>query len=925
MCRKYSNCQPLLSGLGPCWSGARTTCAVVVLFLLSLVAAVPVDAQVLVHTEILDGNISDVAMSGDTAVISSGTVEIYSRTDGRLEFSQELRRNGAAVQGRVAIDGSFIAVRSGLSVFVFEKVGSDWIYSQELTIPRSVLGLHPISGYTPLAITMTGDEIATGTGFRNQFHGRTTLSIFKRNGVLDDGLAKWELDEHLVPIPGSYFVSLSLENDFLLVATYNWNQVFLYERSVSGWAVRETFPFRYYPTLSASVLLNSGKAYYFDPHLGKVLVYSISSNPATLVQEVQTPFADPYGASDIAKSGDRLFLTRIGRYQTGNGTLGYEVRNDSLVNAIRLRQPSDDTARCCVGVEYEDGLLVAYAERYLFHYDTTREPFYPELIFPEDGATGVNREKTTLRWSAVENATSYRVQVWRPDAPYSVRVNEVVTDSFYTLSLPVYDELYSWWVKAETTSGNSEWSEQFSFHSDSESIDNPIWDERYDQLGPDSTVRVIASTKSGLVVGGDFQYVGAKRLPFVARWTGFNWAEVDGGLNGPPRLVASDIGSDNHYFLGDFDQAGPIQVNGFARLGQSLTWDDPLPIPVQGKPVALSFDSERNPSLYLATSEEGGGSHLYQYLEVNFTSELTEHKAWSFSDSITSVVAYNSEVLIGFDHPADGAGTPDQCQYYGCAALIRQGHVSALDPSFPSDSLDGIQHVQIGFGYQPDYIIAGDFSIDAGEKVIRYLARFDGTDWKTVGNPLSGPVRFLGRECDRACQLHLWVSRQLIYVGLSSEPYIALWNNAALHVPSGGTNGPVFAARANYFGGSFSQAGDVASNNLAFLWDALPVGVEENDENTDIVDPGPQSVTIKTVFPNPAYAGFKLRYAVDQAGAVQVRLIDVLGRLIEQVESTALPGIHEVAFRVTDLAAGPYLVVVRTNSSIDSRTLVVID
>ena len=911
---------------------ARTARVAAVLAALVLFAGrgTPVDAQILIDTVIMDSVIGSLATYDTTTVIYSGSMKVYSRVNGRLQFRQELTRNGEPVRGHAAIHGRFIAISTDQSVLVFEKVGSEWVFAQELTIPVDVLGPYPLLGRVGLNIAMTDDLIATGTGFLNEFYGKTTLSVFRRNGVQDNGFAKWETDQHLEPIPGRQYISISLEDDLLLVSTSNWHSAFLYERSPSGWSLRETFPFKYYPISSSVVSLNGGKLYYFDPHLGKLFVYSPSTNPSTLLQEVQTAFVDPYGSSDITIDGDRLFLARSS-HDRGYGMMGYEIRNDSLVNAVRLDQPTIDFSDCCSGAEYSGGLLLASENNYLFQYDTTREPFFPKLVYPANGSEDVARIGTILQWDAVEGAAQYRIEVWSPDDSFLPRVSEAVTDSFYTLVLTLYDHRYSWRVKAEVPDGPSEWSEPFTFRTESEPVNGPAWDDRFSSYGPDGPVRAVAVTRNGLVIGGDFEHVGAKRIPFVANWTGFNWIEPEGNLNGPPTMLAKDPRSDDVYFIGNFDRADTIQVNGFARLNRQQKWDNPLPDPIVGKPVAIGFDGlSGGPTrvFYLVTYDEAEGSRLYRYLPDN--ADLVKDGEWAFADSITSFAAMESEVLIGFDHPSTGRGTPDKCEYYGCVALLRSRVVAALDPSFPADSLDGIQHVQIGqgtgiYGRQPDYIVAGDFAVRSGDKVIRYLARFNGTEWDTVGEPLSGPVRFLGRECDGGCQIKKWTSKQLIYVGLTTEGNIAFWNNSELTIPPGGINGPVYAARDGYFGGSFSEAGGVSSNNLAFLRQPLPVDVDNSDRNEAPVDRVADAPRIESAFPNPVRDVIRVRYVIDRRSNVQIRLVDVLGRLVRQIDTTDLPGSHEIQFGVGDLAAGAYVIVLRANASIDSRTIVVVN
>ena len=144
-------------------------------------------------------------------------------------------------------------------------------------------------------------------------------------------------------------------------------------------------------------------------------------------------------------------------------------------------------------------------------------------------------------------------------------------------------------------------------------------------------------------------------------------------------------------------------------------------------------------------------------------------------------------------------------------------------------------------------------------------------------------------------------------------------------IPPGGINGPVYAARDGYFGGSFSEAGGVSSNNLAFLRQPLPVDVDNSDRNEAPVDRVADAPRIESAFPNPVRDVIRVRYVIDRRSNVQIRLVDVLGRLVRQIDTTDLPGSHEIQFGVGDLAAGAYVIVLRANASIDSRTIVVVN
>jgi len=95
------------------------------------------------------------------------------------------------------------------------------------------------------------------------------------------------------------------------------------------------------------------------------------------------------------------------------------------------------------------------------------ESFSPVLISPENNSTGIELNPT-LQWQAVENATSYTLQVSLSNefTEFVVNESEIEGTEFQINNLE-YNTQYFWRVNATDGTNTSDWSEVWSFSTDS--------------------------------------------------------------------------------------------------------------------------------------------------------------------------------------------------------------------------------------------------------------------------------------------------------------------------------------------------------------------------------------------------------------------------------------------------------------------------
>jgi len=106
-------------------------------------------------------------------------------------------------------------------------------------------------------------------------------------------------------------------------------------------------------------------------------------------------------------------------------------------------------------------------------------PPEPILLSPENGST-LGDLTPMLTWSPFANSEFYTIQVSNDDFS-SFIADEVVTDTTFTTPSLSYSTEYQWRVRATYSSWNSEWSETWSFSTDTEtSIDEEELPSRFE-------------------------------------------------------------------------------------------------------------------------------------------------------------------------------------------------------------------------------------------------------------------------------------------------------------------------------------------------------------------------------------------------------------------------------------------------------------
>ncbi|NOY05330.1 MAG: T9SS type A sorting domain-containing protein [Chlorobi bacterium] len=80
-----------------------------------------------------------------------------------------------------------------------------------------------------------------------------------------------------------------------------------------------------------------------------------------------------------------------------------------------------------------------------------------------------------------------------------------------------------------------------------------------------------------------------------------------------------------------------------------------------------------------------------------------------------------------------------------------------------------------------------------------------------------------------------------------------------------------------------------------------------------------------SVFPNPANGALEVTYSVDVPSQLRLRLLDVLGRVVKEIDpGTVAPGKHRARFDISDLAPGNYFVALVGNGAVIRKVNIII-
>jgi hypothetical protein len=346
------------------------------------------------------------------------------------------------------------------------------------------------------------------------------------------------------------------------------------------------------------------------------------------------------------------------------------------------------------------------------------------------------------------------------------------------------------------------------------------WDgSAWHAMGPGVTLRsgyalkAVAIQSGQVYVGGFFTNCGAQFTTNLAVWNGSAWSALGAGVNGT--VYGMGFLDGELYAGGTFNQAGGTPASGIAKWNGS-TWSALGSGLTGGSGAAVSIASFNGLLCAAGGFSSAGGVSATDFATWNGSS-------WSAAGNLNGVgyrvVADGLKLYVGGIFTTAGGLWVNQIASWDGAqwsALGTYGRQNGIQSSVSALASDGTN------------LYAGGSFINAGQATnANYVARFDGTNWQSLGVGLNNPVNALA------------VTNNLVYAGGSftgtktgtALPYFGRWDGAnwnsmgsaggLVYAVAVGPNG-VYAAGTYYTGSAYGSpffnrwTGSTWSNMLVF-------------------------------------------------------------------------------------------------------------
>ncbi|HEX5054544.1 MAG TPA: hypothetical protein VFZ65_22395 [Planctomycetota bacterium] len=253
------------------------------------------------------------------------------------------------------------------------------------------------------------------------------------------------------------------------------------------------------------------------------------------------------------------------------------------------------------------------------------------------------------------------------------------------------------------------------------------------QLGVYAVGRALLSDGTDLYVGGDFDRAGGVPASYVARWNGSTWAPLGGGINnflwGSVWALVKNQG--RVYVAGSFGQAGSVLADCVASWDGGQWHAVGLGVQNDSYGVAANSLAVWNNEVYVGGNfNRTGNTPLYRIARFDGTSLLPiggVMRAEVNPETVIAMTTWNGRLYCGgeFEVAGDVGGPGPKIGVY---------HVAAYDGSWAAvgGGLGVNTTVRVLGRWQGQTIVGGSFDVVGGSGT-RFLARFDGDDWRPFG------------------------------------------------------------------------------------------------------------------------------------------------------------------------------------------------
>ena len=340
--------------------------------------------------------------------------------------------------------------------------------------------------------------------------------------------------------------------------------------------------------------------------------------------------------------------------------------------------------------------------------------------------------------------------------------------------------------------------------------------------GTDNTVNALALSGTDVYAGGWFNTAGGVRADYLAKWTNGTWmATASAGEGVTDNLRTLAVSGTDVYAGGDFLRVGGVKANYIAKWN-GTSWSA-LGTGVNGPVYALAIGGT---DVYVGGNFTTAGGVSAKYIAKwngsawsALGSGMSGHTDPQWSCAVWALAVSGTDVYAGGTFYSAGGVTVKSIAKWNGTNWSTLG--AGVDTNVLALAVRGT-----------DVYAGGDFT-KAGGVTANGIAKWDGTNWSALGTGMNSSVWALAMSGN-----DVYAGGYFTTAGGVAANYIAKWdatNWSALGTGIGGgfISSGVFTLAANgtniYAGGNFTTAGGVTVNNIAkwngTSWSALGTGI----------------------------------------------------------------------------------------------------
>jgi len=244
-------------------------------------------------------------------------------------------------------------------------------------------------------------------------------------------------------------------------------------------------------------------------------------------------------------------------------------------------------------------------------------------------------------------------------------------------------------------------------------------------------VSAFASYNGNLVIAGSFLEVDGVSTPGFATWDGKSWQPLGSGVSGPflPTGYALHVMNGELIVSGSFTFAGGVNANRIAAwngetwraLGNGIDW---------GSAVALTvYNGDLIAAGYFHMTGGIGAYNIARWDGVEW------HEMGYVNRGVHAAIVFNDELIVAGEFSEIGGVRSQRIARWNGASWNLLGKGITRDHGGYVRTLGKLKG---------DLYAGGSFSLAGGAIHASSIARWDGNDWRAVGDGLPGPVHEMG-------------------------------------------------------------------------------------------------------------------------------------------------------------------------------------